>query len=123
MIYTGNLRSAKATDTYIADTNGADGAVFMPAFTYHGFRFVEVSSSDPSFSLAAKDIELHHFHSAVPVKAQASFSSDTLNRIQKLAVGAQRSNMMTVPTDCDQRDERGSFFHTCPGAHRRRTPT
>ena len=26
--------------------------------------------------------------------------------IQRLALGAQRSNMMTVPTDCDQRDER-----------------
>ena len=26
--------------------------------------------------------------------------------LQAMAVGAQRSNLMTVPTDCDQRDER-----------------
>ena len=34
------------------------------------------------------------------------FASDTLNKMQAMALGAQRSNMMTVPTDCDQRDER-----------------
>ena len=28
------------------------------------------------------------------------------DQIQKLAAGSQRSNFMTVPTDCDQRDER-----------------
>ena len=42
----------------------------------------------------------------VKEKAEVHFQSDTLNRIQKMAVGAQRSNLMTVPTDCDQRDER-----------------
>ena len=101
MIYQNNLRSAKATDTYIA-RGDADGETFVPSFTYHGFRFVEITN----MNVTAEDITLLHFHSAVEPKATVSFSSDTLNRIQALAVGAQRSNMMTVATDCDQRDER-----------------
>ena len=39
-------------------------------------------------------------------RASANFSSATLNRLQAMALGAQASNFMTVPTDCDQRDER-----------------
>ena len=52
---------------------------------------------------------LTHVHiqrNTCPKHIQVSFKSDTLNMIQKMALGAQRSNMMTVPTDCDQRDER-----------------
>ena len=40
-LYTANLRSAKATDTYTFD---ADGTVtYEPAFTPHGFRYVEIT--------------------------------------------------------------------------------
>jgi alpha-L-rhamnosidase len=47
-----------------------------------------------------------HFHSAVTQRTNVSFSSATFNALQKMALGAQRSNLMSVPTDCDQRDER-----------------
>ena len=42
----------------------------------------------------------------MPQKTNVTFSSPTLNRLQTLALGAQRSNLMTTITDCDQRDER-----------------
>ena len=101
-IYVGNLRGAKATDVYTARGDRA-GETYQPMLTYHGFRFVEVSSTDPSFTLDAADIELVHLHSALAPRAAVHFNnSDTLNAIQRLAVGAQRSNLMTVPTDCDQ---------------------
>ena len=99
MIYTGNLRGAKATDVYIS--NGKVGS-FQPRFTYHGFRYVQVTGMVPLMN----NIEMLHFHSAVPMKTITKFSSPILNAIQRLAVGAQRSNMMSVLTDCDQRDER-----------------
>ena len=105
-VYTHNLRGAKATDVYIAKGDAA-GESFQPSLTYHGFRFVEVTCSDPDFQLSASDIELVHLHSAIAPRAVVHFNqSDTLNVIQRLAVGAQRSNAMTLPTDCDQRDER-----------------
>ena len=39
-LYYGNLRGAKATDTYIAA--GGEQETYQPTFTQHGFRFCEV---------------------------------------------------------------------------------
>ena len=40
-IYTDNLRTAKATDHFILSGNGVEE--FTPQFTFHGFRYVEVT--------------------------------------------------------------------------------
>src|SRR5215211_6870633 len=40
-IYTENLRSARQTDTYILKGEGKE--VYEPRFTFHGFRYVEVT--------------------------------------------------------------------------------
>ena len=42
-IYVGNLRSARATDLYTTGGVSEGVEVFEPVFTYHGFRFVEVT--------------------------------------------------------------------------------
>eukprot|EP00948_MAST-09A_sp_MAST-9A-sp1_P000314 g314.t1 len=106
-VYFDNLRSAQATDVYICDGN--QQKEWFPTLTYHGFRFAEIYA-DPAvsnFKLTSENIEMLHAHSNVPVKTEVSFlNSPVLNQIQKMAQGAQRSNFMTVPTDCDQRDER-----------------
>lgn len=99
-IYQANLRSARATDTYTCKGDAA-GEAYVPTLTYHGFRFVEITGLS-----APPTVELLHFHSKVPVRAETNFSNPTLNRILTMAIGSQESNMMTVPTDCDQRDER-----------------
>ena len=112
-IYQGNLRSAQATDVYTC-SGAPGGETWAPRFTYHGFRFVEVtisttgSSSDAAAppAITKDNVVMLHLHSDVKQRTKAHFASDTLNRIQAMALGAQRSNMMTVPTDCDQRDER-----------------
>ena len=104
MIYTGNLRSAQATDVY---TCAGGSEIWAPALTYHGFRFAEVNvSSATGVVLTMDSVEMVHFASAVPQRTQVNFTSATLNKLQAMAVGAQRSNLMTIPTDCDQRDER-----------------
>ena len=103
-IYTANLRTAKATDVFIC--NGSPINDFYPTLTYHGFRFVEVHVFDSGVEITNDNIEMLHLHSAVAQKSKVRFQSDTLNKLQTMALGAQRSNLMTVPTDCDQRDER-----------------
>ena len=40
-LYLDNLRSAKVTDTYTLKGKGTE--IYEPRFTYHGFRFVEVT--------------------------------------------------------------------------------
>jgi hypothetical protein len=101
-IYTDNLRSALATDTYIFK-GASEGEMWQPTMTYHGFRYVEVTGLE---TLTAENIEQLHFHSAVAQRTNVTFASPTLNRLQTMALGAQRSNMMSNPSDCPQRDER-----------------
>lgn len=102
LIYQANLRTAKATDVYIARGDPA-GETFYPRFTYHGARYAQVTGLK---QLTADMIEYHHFHSAIEAKTGITFKSATLTKLYAMGVGSQRSNAMTVQTDCDQRDER-----------------
>jgi hypothetical protein len=86
-----------------SDTTGED---WCPRLAYHGFRYAEIRSSDPDLFLDGSHVRLLHLHSAVQKRSQVFFSSGTLNRLQAMAEGAQRSNLMSLPTDCPQRDER-----------------
>ena len=55
-----------------------------------------------------------HFRTANPIQMTFSSSSAVLNRVQYGAITGQGSNMMSVPTDCDQRDERlGYVLSVC----------
>jgi alpha-L-rhamnosidase len=99
-----NLRLAKATDRFIlAGTGGEE--VFEPHFTYHGFRYVEVTGY-PGVP-TAEDIEGVIVHSACREVGAMSFrDAPLLQTIWNNALWSQRSNFFSVPTDCPQRDER-----------------
>ncbi|MBQ7649550.1 MAG: family 78 glycoside hydrolase catalytic domain, partial [Victivallales bacterium] len=43
-LFTAPLRTAKATDVYVA--NGQPGSAFMPYFTYHGFRYASIEAPE-----------------------------------------------------------------------------
>eukprot|EP01121_Diplochlamys_sp_Union-15-3_P012427 TRINITY_DN3717_c0_g1_i1.p1 TRINITY_DN3717_c0_g1~~TRINITY_DN3717_c0_g1_i1.p1 ORF type:complete len:721 (+),score=164.69 TRINITY_DN3717_c0_g1_i1:635-2797(+) len=103
MIDTSNLRSAKATDVYILKGNSA-GEYYTPRFTYHGFRFAELTGYPGTPT--ADDLVSIHLYSSVKKTGSISFSYGELNQIQHNVQYGQQSNLMSVPTDCDQRDER-----------------
>jgi alpha-L-rhamnosidase len=103
MIYTDNLRSALATDVYMMK-GSSDVESYSPRFTYHGFAYVEVTGFPGT--LTVDDIDALHVASDIAFAGQVSFSSIVLSKLQDMAVNGQRSNLMSVPTDCDQRDER-----------------
>jgi alpha-L-rhamnosidase len=102
MIYTDNLRGAAQTDRYTLRGPGA--GTFEPAFTYHGFRYVEVTGSIERPRL--EDLVGRAVHSAVTPAGRFESSSPLLNQLWKNIVWTQRDNMHSVPTDCPQRDER-----------------
>lgn len=101
MLFTDNLRSAKQTMTFICGKNGIN--TFTPLFTFMGFRYAEVKSSEP--------VEIVAIESAVltsDTKPIGSFqcSDPLLNRLQQNIQWGQKSNFIDIPTDCPQRDER-----------------
>jgi alpha-L-rhamnosidase len=101
-IYTANLRGAKQTDTYTFRTT--DEETYEPRFTYHGFRYVEVTglASKPDTGLLVGRV----LHSASPEVGTFECSDPMLNRLWQNIIWTQRANMHSTPTDCPQRDER-----------------
>ena len=101
-VYTTNLRSARQADTYILKGEGEE--VYEPRFTFHGFRYVEVTGYPGEPPLGA--ITGRVVHSATPPAGSFECSSPMVNKLQENIVWGQRGNFLSVPTDCPQRDER-----------------
>ncbi len=101
-IYTTNLRGARATDTYILKGEGEE--VWQPGFTFHGFRYVEVTGYPGTPT--AEAITGIALNSATPLVGTFECSSPMVNRLYQNIVWTQRANFISIPTDCPQRDER-----------------
>ena len=101
-IYTTNLRSARATDRYVLGGDGEE--IYEPRFTFHGFRYVEITGypgEPPPGAVTGRVV-----HSATPPSGSFECSSRMVNKLQENIVWGQRGNFLSVPTDCPQRDER-----------------
>jgi len=106
MINRENIRAAKSRDIYILRGGGEE--TYEARFTYHGFRYVEVTGFPGTPSLDSVRGEV--VHSAVKSVGSFAASKQILNDIQKVIRWSQVTNLMGVPTDCDQRDERQGWM-------------
>lgn len=101
-VYRDNLRSARATDTYIC--KGGSEEIWEPAFTYHGFQFVEVEGlPGPAASGTLTGVVVH---SDLPRVGSFDSSNAIATRTANNMRTSIRSNSVDIPTDCPQRDER-----------------
>jgi alpha-L-rhamnosidase len=101
-LYTANLRSAKCTDRLTLA--GGAACTWEPHFTFHGFRFVEVSGLHVEPTLeTVRGVVLH---SDTPPAGTFECSSPMLTQLQKNITWGQKGNFLEAPTDCPQRDER-----------------
>ncbi|KAJ5107718.1 hypothetical protein N7456_004393 [Penicillium angulare] len=101
------LRAAKCTDTIIC--SGKELKDWSPTFTFHGFRFVEVtgwSPEDDSSPLTVNNISATVIHSDMTRTGWFSCSDSQINRLHENSVWSMRGNFLWIPTDCPQRDER-----------------
>jgi len=98
-----NLRTARATDVYILKGGGED-ETYEPRFTYHGFRYVELTGfpGTPQMDTLTGEV----VHSDVRPSGGFSSSKTVLNQVQRSIVWGIASNLESIPTDCNQRDER-----------------
>ena len=83
---------------------GGGEEVYEPRFTFHGFRYVEVTGypgEPPPGAITGRVV-----HSATPPTGSFECSSPLVNELQENIVWGQRGNFLSVPTDCPQRDER-----------------
>jgi alpha-L-rhamnosidase len=96
------LRMAEATDRYTLRGGGAE--IWEPRFTFHGFRYAQVSGWPGELQL--DDLEAVVLHSDMERTGWFECSDPLLNRLHKNVVWGMRGNFLDVPTDCPQRDER-----------------
>jgi len=91
-------RRALQTSTYVLKGDPA-GETWEPRFTFHGFRYVEVTGP-------LTDIEGVVLHSDAALTGAARLDNPMVQAIVRNTLWSQRGNFVGVPTDCPQRDER-----------------
>ncbi len=91
-------------DIYICRGDGEE--IYMPSFTYHGFRYCLVTGLRPE--QATPDLLAYVvMNTALGTRATFSCSDEIANRLWDATVVSDRSNFYHVPTDCPQREKNG----------------
>jgi len=126
---------ANQTDGYIfelpsTDAQAAAAAAYTQSFTYHGFRFIQLSATVLSASgkeaplppaLLSKwistkgfgaQITAHRAHTDFPKLHKISLPQGTkeakiLGQLLNATLSSHVSNAFSIPTDCPQREKRG----------------
>ncbi len=102
-LYTDNLRTARATDHFILRGAPA-GETFQPLFTFHGFRYAEITGLHTRPTPAT--LQAVVLHTDAPFTTHLATGDTIVNKLWQIVQWGQRSNFVGVPTDCPQRDER-----------------
>ncbi|WP_071145210.1 alpha-L-rhamnosidase [Bacteroides ihuae] len=101
MIMLENIRAAMAQDIYI--TRGGQETI-SPRFTYHGYRFVEITGIDKPLPVeSVKGIVLSSIHQ---LASHYETSNPKVNKLWENITWSSYGNFLSIPTDCPQRNER-----------------
>ena len=100
-LYTANLRSAECTDRFIAR---GGRYCWHPMFTYHGFRYVEISGL--RYTPKLDEFTGLVLYDEMPFTGTFETSNEIINAVYRNATWGIRGNYRSMPTDCPQRDER-----------------
>jgi len=110
-VYVDNLRAGhfgkgdRQIDRYFCRGGGEE--IFEPHFTYHGFQFVEIHGL--SRKPTAEEVTGIVFHTDFGKESTFNCSNPLLTRFIRNIKWSMRANIMGIPTDCNQRDERCGY--------------
>ncbi|MEN6557826.1 MAG: family 78 glycoside hydrolase catalytic domain [Thermoguttaceae bacterium] len=96
-------RLAYQSDTYVLSGRGDEN--YLPRFTWHGFRYVEVSGYPGAPPLDA--IEGLRLSADVAKAGEFSCSNERFNNIEKMVRWTFLSNLFSVQSDCPARERFG----------------
>ncbi|MEV4033638.1 alpha-L-rhamnosidase [Streptomyces umbrinus] len=101
-LYVANLRTAKATSTYILKGD-SHGETHQDSLTFYGFRYVSVTTTD---TVTITGLTGKVATSAIRETGTVTTDNSSVNQLISNIRWGQRGNYLWVPTDCPQRDER-----------------
>ena len=91
------------TEKYICKGDGLE--IWEPRFTYHGFRYAEVSGLK---ELPSKDLLTGMVvYSSMKQRGSIKTSEPNISKMHELAVWTLKSNLQGIPTDCPHREKCG----------------
>ena len=99
-----NAREKIQTDVYVLRGEGVEE--FVPSFTYHGFRYVELTLSEP-MPVDRRTLTGMVMHSDVRKIGSFECSDTLLNRMHEICNRSYLSNLFGIPTDCPTREKNG----------------
>ncbi len=99
----GEPQTAFQQDEYILKGDGLE--TYTPRFTFHGFRYVEVTGFPGRPD--ERTLEGLRLNSAVPVAGAFECSNELFNRIQRMVLWTKLSNLFSVQSDCPHREKFG----------------
>ncbi|CAI7633525.1 unnamed protein product [Penicillium palitans] len=102
-----SLRGARARDIIILSKETM--LVWEPKFTFHGFRYVQITGLPASYKLGIGAITAIVVHSDMERTGHFSCSNPLLNKLHENIIWSMKGNFLSVPTDCPQRDERAGW--------------
>jgi alpha-L-rhamnosidase len=101
-LYRANLRSAKATSTYILKGD-RHGETHQDSLTFYGFRYASVTATE---TVTITGLTGRVATSAIHETGAVTTDDPDTNQLISNIRWGQRGNYLWVPTDCPQRDER-----------------
>ena len=101
-VYRANLRTAKATSTYILKGD-PKGETHQDSLTFYGFRYLSVTTTE---TVTLTGLTGRVATSALRDIGQVTTDDPDINQLISNVRWGQRGNYLWVPTDCPQRDER-----------------
>ena len=84
----------KQSDIYISNGKFTE---YIPHFTYHGFRYVRVTCNQP---VSPEDFTAIVLSSDNEDLGTFETSNEDINRLYENTRWSQRSNLFSIPTDC-----------------------
>ena len=99
-VFAGTSRAQE--DIYICGEKREE--IFEPHFTYHGFRYVRVTGGA---DWKKEDFTALAISTENEVTGNFQCSDEQINQLQSNIYWSQRSNNITIPTDCPTREKAG----------------
>ena len=101
-LYTIALRSARAAGQYTL-CGKPEGEEYRPTSTFYGFRYADLTASA---DVEVEWITAETISSIAEENSSIKVNDADVNQLYSNILWGQRSNFVSVPTDCPQRDER-----------------
>jgi len=97
---------------------GRDEEIWMPRFTYYGFRYIQANGAiperypNPRNLPVIEDIQFLHTRNSSPQVGSFRCSNKLFNSIYELIKWSIKSNLASVATDCPHREKLGWLEQT-----------